>query len=72
VSEWISVEDRLPEKHDYYLVSHMHEIGGRVNVDKLIYSDSHGGWVSLYGARYGGIVTHWMPVPEPPKENSSE
>lgn len=66
-NQWISVDDRLPKKHDYYLVCHKHDNDSKTNIDKLIYSYSHGGWISTYGAKYSGIVTHWMPLPEPPE-----
>ena len=60
--EWISVEDRLPEDVDIYIVRY--RSGGR--------------WLSLYMPRKKtwmdidiGVeemhVTHWMPLPEPPK-----
>lgn len=56
---WISVKDRLPEptQPDEYLV---------VNWDKVetaIFLD--GMWIT---PRRVQIITHWMPMPEPPKE----
>lgn len=62
---WISVEDRLPE-------------AGKILVtDGKTVTISNGAWLyrSLEGktrvpANYGAglTVTHWMPLPEPPKE----
>ena len=69
--KWISVKDRLPESS--YMV---------VCVDI-----NHDVYVTQYSCRYkkfnaydtdGGdmfaleTVTHWMPLPEPPKEGDSE
>ena len=52
--EWISVEDRLPEKGGYYLT--VVENCERVCYSRLILDKfGHDG------------VTHWMPLPEPPK-----
>ena len=64
--EWISVEERLPEKDIEVLVAL--KIGDRVSVDTdRIY---FGKWLN-YG-KFGcacekGYVTHWMPLPEAPK-----
>ena len=81
VQEWISVKDRLPEKDGGYLVVinyfgnhqsvnvrsfakvgetvHEYDLAGEKNV-----------WYS-YDSEYGYVstdsVTHWMPLPEPPK-----
>lgn len=64
VPRWISVEERLPE--------HEHEV--------LVYTDRYGGrtefayYVRHLEAWYQNCcllipnVTHWMPLPEPPKE----
>lgn len=52
--EWISVEDRLPEKGGYYLTV-------VENCEKVCYS-------RLILDKFGHDgVTHWMPLPEPPK-----
>ena len=64
-SGWISVKDRLPEKHDRYLC----------NVKAFSFPDlryfailkyDDGGFIE--GKIYTDDVTHWMPLPEPPKE----
>lgn len=66
---WISVEDRLPKGcnkgfHKLFIVS--------VNYEKTF---SYYAWFDgdeFYSADFGGnihpLVTHWMPLPEPPEE----
>lgn len=55
--EWISIEDRLPERNGRYLTHCNIENQSLVCV--------------LYYCKIGGFnegtVTHWMPLPEPPK-----
>lgn len=50
---WIPVEERLPD----------------VGIEVLIYSEDDGVCVDYYGGDSFGYydVTHWMPLPEPPK-----
>lgn len=56
--EWISVKDRLPEEDTWVLV---YSRQGRYTNLKVDYI--HGGkWFHSF------YVTHWMPLPEPPKE----
>lgn len=58
--EWISVKDRLPEEKVKVLVVLGSNIRGkRICIDQRI----SGNWRGL-----GCLVTHWMPLPEPPKE----
>lgn len=75
---WVSVKDRLPEfKHD-------HESGVWKISDTVMVSDlnshpsigfghmgSDGGW-RVYCGEYDFMnvesVTHWMPLPKPPKD----
>lgn len=79
---WIPVTERLPEKDGSYLVSRKHKSGFRTqdvikfaqNGDLIDPYDLHGEknvWY-YYDSEYGHIparnVTHWMPLPEPPKE----
>lgn len=54
--KWISVEERLPPKHETVLV---YTCGG-VDTDFI----SSGAW---YEHRHI-LVTHWMPLPQPPKK----
>ena len=53
VQEWIPATERLPD----------------VGIEVLIYSEDDGVCVDYYGGDSFGYydVTHWMPLPEPPK-----
>lgn len=61
-SGWISVKDRLPDKNTQYIVSF--KTGG---VTSAWYFDYRGGFY-VGGIFVSENVTHWMPLPEPPKE----
>ena len=64
VQEWISVEDRLPEEKVNCIVHYKHD-----------YCDNDGYWAigtCFYDGEKFRInlsykVTHWMPLPQPPK-----
>ena len=66
-SEWISVKDRLPERGQAVLCYRGDFRGDMMNT--YVYLGS-GNWEDDYGyrgtAEHEGI-THWMPLPEPPK-----
>ncbi len=63
-SKWIPVTERLPEKEGRYLcVVRIGYKSGAVYV-KVMNGDRHG--FSLEHI-YNDDVTHWMPLPEPPK-----
>ena len=67
--EWISVEDKLPEKNQEVLV-YRGDHSGLMNVytymDKNEWEDDYGYW----GRTYDEGITHWMPLPKSPeKEN---
>lgn len=68
MSEWISVKDRLPEVDGLYLTCYKFRNDGRLFMEVLAYYAidlkphfQHEGYSGL-------TVTHWMPLPEPPKE----
>lgn len=70
VSEWISVEDRLPEKCGHYLV---YIQGGDVyNIRLARYSPEKNKWRTAEAYSYFEGITHWMPLPEPPREVSDD
>ena len=65
VGEWISVKDRLPNKMGFYLVASRYgevscELFHWIGDDNAPYFGSK--WVEK------GHYTHWMPLPELPKE----
>ncbi len=59
---WITVSERSPEESGYYLVSHKH---GCVCI--RLYNERCGDMFAKFG---NDPVTHWMPLPEPPKEET--
>lgn len=58
---WISVKDRLPEEKQSVLV---HYVDGWMPIAFLI----NGKWYQSGGETSWLSVTHWMPLPEAPKE----
>ena len=64
VQEWISVDDELPEEKVYCIVHYKHA-----------YCDNDDYWTigicfydgEKFQMHWAYKVTHWMPLPEPPK-----
>ena len=71
VQEWISVNDRLPEEGEYVLcVLKGFNYGGKIQVCKFVPADKFKDKPYFEHFRNGfPSVTHWMPLPEPPKED---
>lgn len=63
---WVSVRDRLPETGMQCLVFTPFEARKR-SVETATYTEF--GWMT---AAYFPAITHWMPIPEPPKEVSGD
>jgi hypothetical protein len=77
VSEWISVEDRLPDEGSLVVAAHIYEYYSQPDVaccnhyngnffladDGLDASSYDGGAV----IKIDFLITHWMLLPEPPK-----
>lgn len=80
VQGWIPVEERLPEKHSEYIVCACDEgepIDERIWGDTVVVcADYYDGGFTWYEGNteydISDIVTHWMPLPEPPKEASHD
>lgn len=68
VGRWIPVTERLPEaKVDVLAVIHYKD--GRTAVNQGWYSALNEQWyIGVAGIH--APVTHWMPLPEPPKEDT--
>ena len=65
VQEWISVDDRLPEPYVSVLVNMRGEEPFPTVREGFISND--GIWQSAMFRREPGEVTHWQPMPQPPK-----
>ena len=61
MSEWISVEDRLPGHDGMVLMWGTHTI-----THIGFYSEVTGKWFDSEDGEWLAGVTHWMPLPEPP------
>ena len=75
VQEWVSVDDRLPDKDGCYIVTACDEgcsCGDGIWYDTVVIEAEHykGEWSwNENGTEYDitDLVTHWMPLPKPPK-----
>ena len=64
VQEWISVDDRLPEEESNYIVYYKHAFcddENHVGICVCFYDGNEFQMDSLHK------VTHWIPLPNPPK-----
>ena len=71
---WISVQDRLPDnkEHDWVLAQVV-EDNGYMHIPKVMeyrqlrndWFEETYGWLSEHNGLFS--VTHWMPLPQPPK-----
>ena len=74
VQEWISVKDRLPDnkEHDWVLAPVV-EDNGYMHIPRVMeyrqlkndWFEETYGWLSEHNGLFS--VTHWMPLPQPPK-----
>lgn len=75
--DWISVEERLPDYDEPVLTLRMSNYGDNavpvVSLERITHTDRRGNHWEM--ARWPGVVTypivhvtHWMPLPDPPKE----
>lgn len=67
--KWISLKEKYPPKNSCVLVYEGAFIGHMMDV---FYYNGGGIWEDSYGhcqTTEGEGVTHWMPLPKPPKED---
>jgi hypothetical protein len=60
MSEWISVSERMPEALSWVLVAD-------ADADVWMAQRMPGYWAEAISTEALVDVTHWMPLPEPPK-----
>ena len=69
VPKWISVKEQFPEKGGNYIVCHSGEDGAEVS--EADYDKRGNCWYDPIEQYIEYHVTHWMPLPEPPKEDEA-
>ena len=65
VQEWISVDDELPEVGGYVVCIAKRNPFSRFM--PMVARIEKNGWVNPITEQYISEVTHWMPMPQPPK-----
>ena len=65
VQEWISVKDRLPEAGGYVVCIAKRNPFSRFM--PMVARIEKNGWVNPITEQYISEVTHWIPMPQPPK-----
>ena len=65
VQKWISVDDRLPEAGGYVVCIAKRNPFSRFM--PMVARIEKNGWVNPITEQYISEVTHWMPMPQPPK-----
>ena len=65
VQEWISVDDRLPDSGGYVVCIAKRNPFSRFM--PMVARIEKNGWVNPITGQYISEVTHWMPIPQPPK-----
>ena len=70
MTEWISVDDRLPEENEYVNVAWWHPHPERRKVQQV---DTQyflrGEWYQPGEPHsFWGYITHWQPLPNPPPD----
>lgn len=72
MSEWISVEERLPDNYEYVLVWYTYFRYGDYQCDYSTYAiayyvHDYDNWFAPDPLGYNPRIHYWMPLPEPPK-----
>ena len=65
VQEWIPVKDRLPETGGYVVCIAKRNPFSRFM--PMVARIEKNGWVNPITGQYISEVTHWIPIPQPPK-----
>ena len=69
MSEWISVEDRLPRIYQPVLVAVCTPL--QTNEVHLAYQSKDQWHVTTASGNHSDFIGHWMPLPKPPEVNEA-
>jgi len=71
MADWIRVEDKLPDecqRVDVYGYIHIQKVNPAERLTDVMFNTAASGthWFGGWSVE-GGYITHWMPLPRPPK-----
>ena len=68
-NKWISVKDKSPKKNSDFIAYVAHGAKYKDDIHKGVYQcfEDNGYYVPAF-SHFPVLITHWMPLPEPPKE----
>ena len=69
--KWISVTERLPDSSDEYVLCCGSKGGMFVGWAAIKTYDGSGKCTGFQNSGKGRSFTHWMPLPEPPKDGET-
>jgi hypothetical protein len=61
------VTERLPEKNGPYLCCWKASADEKMHIARIMVWRADTGWMNAWDEPMSKYVTHWMPLPEPPK-----
>lgn len=64
--QWVSVDERLPDQYVDCLVYHKDHLCYNIYIGCVV-----DGRFSIHGFDGHSNITHWMPLPEPPKDGDN-
>ena len=67
MSEWVSVKDKMPQPGRYVACIAKRNPFSRFM--PMVARIEKNGWANPITEQYISEVTHWLPLPEPPKED---
>lgn len=80
MAEWISVTKNLPDEYDYVLISYVDSLNKKLRYVPAVGVRIDGFWSTKessatlsakhrdFEKEYNVTVTHWMPLPSPPRD----
>lgn len=71
IQQWIPVTERLPKPCEKVL-TYKQAVGdnySKIAIDYIFLDDGKSYWSGDIGT-WKTVVTHWMPLPEPPKDDT--
>ena len=71
ISHWIPVTEQLPKEYGHYFANIVGGEFAQISCAEIVYFDGKIFRWEHISTEYPEEVTHWMPLPEPPKDGEA-